>query len=149
MAYIPIWQTARLTLTSAQVKTLHGTPVQIIPAPGSGLGIVLAYPSAKLNYGGNNAFTAGASQTITLYYNNNTTSAWSTSTFIATTFITQAANAFYLPYLIGELGASHYAAGVLDNVNVALWNPVATEISGNAAGDNTIDITVIYAIVPF
>ncbi len=148
MAYIPIWQTARLTLTSAQVKTLHGTPVQIIPTPGSGLGIVLAYANAKLNYGGNNAFTAGASQAIGLYYNNTTTDIIADATFIPNAMITNTANAFTVTsFTITSL--INKAAGVLDNVNIAIYNPVATEISGNAAGDNTIDITVIYAILPF
>lgn len=148
MAYIPIWQTARLTLTSAQVKTLHGTPVQIIPTPGSGLGIVLAYANAKLNYGGNNAFTAGASQAIGLYYNNTTTDVIADTTFIPNAMITNTANAFTVTsFTITSL--VNKAAGVLDNVNIAIYNPVATEISGNAAGDNTIDVTVIYAIVPF
>jgi hypothetical protein len=148
MAYIPIWQTARLTLTSAQVKTLHGTPVQIIPTPGSGLGIVLAYANAKLNYGGNNAFTAGAAQAIGLFYNNTTTDIIADTTFIPNAMITNTANAFTVTsFTITSL--VNKAAGVLDNVNIAIYNPVATEISGNAAGDNTIDITVIYAIVPF
>lgn len=148
MAYIPIWQTARLTLTSAQVKTLHGTPVQIIPAPGSGLGIVLAYANAKLNYGGNNAFTAGASQAIGPFYNNTTTSIISDTSFISNAMITSTANAFTVsPFINATL--FNKAAGVLDNVNIAIYNPIATEISGNAAGDNTIDITVIYAILPF
>lgn len=148
MAYIPIWQTARLTLTSAQVKTLHGTPVQIIPAPGQGFGIVLAYATAKLNYGGNNAFTAGASQGIGLFYNNTTTNVIADILFIPNAMITNTANAFTVTsFTITSL--VNKAAGVLDNVNIAIYNTVATEISGNAAGDNTIDVTVIYAIVPF
>lgn len=147
MAYIPIWQTARLTLTSAQVKTIHGTPVQIIPTPGSGLGIVLAYANAKLNYGGNNAFTAGAAQAIGLYYNNTTTAIISDIAFISNGMLTNTANAFTVASFATAF--VNKAAGVLDNVNIAIYNPVATEISGNAAGDNTIDVTVIYAIVPF
>ena len=145
----PIWQTASHTLTNSEIKNLHGTPIQLIAAPGPGLGIMIFGGAVKLNYGGNNAFTAAASQTINIYYNNNTTECWGVSTFISNGFITGTANAFYLPTLVPNTTTTHNVTGVLDNVNVALYNSVATEISGNAANDNTIDVYVIYTIVTF
>jgi len=136
--------TVTKNLTSAQIKAIHATPIEIIAAPGSGKGIVIVSVAAKLNYGGSNNFTAAASQTISLYWNNGTTLA---SAAVANAFITQANNRFSVTPTTTVL--SNSAAGILDNVNIAAFNPIVTEIAGNAAGDNTIDIIAAYWIVTF
>lgn len=46
-------------------------------------------------------------------------------------------------------GAGVQSSGIYDNVNIAAYNSIATEITGNAANDNTIDIIVAYWIVTF
>jgi hypothetical protein len=140
---------ATVTLTSAQIKAIHGTPIQIIAAPGAGKGLVLVSAVAKFNYGGTNAFTAAASQTIGLYYNNSTTQLLSGNSFITNAMIVSTANAFSTVTSITNGNVQGAAAGVLDNVNIAAFNSVATEITGNAAGNNTIDIILAYWIVTF
>lgn len=137
---------ATKTLTSSQIKALHATPIEIIAAPGAGKGIAVLCSTAKLNYGGTNVFTAGASQQIGIYYNNNTTTI--SIAVVNTSTIVSSANKFCIQGA-GSLSSFNQVAGVLDNVNVAAWNNVSTEISGNAAGDNTIDIQVSYYIVTF
>ncbi len=137
---------ATKTLTNTNIKALHATPIEVIAAPGNGKGILIVSASYKFVYGGSNAFTAAASQTITLYYNNNTSLLISGSNFISNATITSTASKFGLNY---PLGFVDQAAGVIDNVNVAAWNSVATEITGNVANDNTIDIQVGYYIVTF
>lgn len=150
---LPTWQNAKFliankTLTSAQIKALRATPIEIIAAPGSGKGIVVVSATAKLTYGGTNAFTAAASQTIALYYNNNTTVVnGSLGNLIPNAMITSTANKFSINN--SAFVSNNQAAGVLDNVNVAAWNTVATEITGNAANNNTITINVGYYIVTF
>jgi hypothetical protein len=138
---------ATKTLTSAQIKAIHATPIEIIAAPGAGKGIFVINYSAKLVYGGTNPFTAAASQTIGLYFNNNTTSHVTGTNLIANAMITNTANAFTRASSVTGFG--NQAAGTLDNVNLAAYNSVATEISGNAAGNNTINITVYYTVVTF
>lgn len=139
---------ATKTLTSAQVKALRATPIEIIAAPGSGKGIVIVSATCKLNYGGTNVFTAGASQTIALYYNNNTTIVnGSLGNLCPNAMIVSSANKFSINN--SAFTSNNNSAGVLDNVNVAIWNTVATEITGNAANDNTISFTAAYYIITF
>ena len=138
------FQTVSITLTNSQIKNLHGTPVEIIAAPGAGKGIALVTICSQLNYGGTNVFTASAAQTIGLYYNNNTTSA---GTALSNTQIV--ANTNRKSILPNSSSLLSQAVGILDNVNIAAWNNNATEISGNAANNNTIDIIVAYLIVTF
>lgn len=138
--------TTTVTLTSAQIKTLHASPIQIIAAPGSGKGIGIIATAVKLNYGGTNVFVAGASQSIDLFYNNTTTP--TTFGLIPNAMIVSSANKFC--FVSTNLTDTNQAAGVLDNVNIAAYQSIsATEISGNAAGNNTIDITVVYAIITY
>lgn len=135
---------ATKTLTSAQVKLLNATPIEIVAAPGSGKGILVLGVATKLNYGGTNVFTAGAAQSIQLFYNNSTTQLL---VLLGNAMLVSAASKF--SYIQAFTALTNQSAGVLDNVNIAAKNPVATEISGNAAGDNTVDIILTYVIVTF
>lgn len=136
--------TVTKNITSAQIKTLHAVPIELIPSPGIGKGIVIVSTAAKFNYGGNNVFVASASQTISLYYNNGTTLYVNP---IPNTVIISNSNRFSIAPPTATLNST--VAGILDNVNMAIFNPIATEISGNAAGDNNIDFIVNYWIVTF
>jgi hypothetical protein len=143
----PVILAKTVTLTSAQIKAIHGTPIEIIPAPGSGKGIAVISAAYKFTYGGTNVFVAGASQSIGLYYNNNTTVLITGPFLVTNASIVGTANAFRPTSVFPTLNSA--AAGIYDNVNVAAYNSVATEISGNAANNNTIDIIVYYFIVTF
>lgn len=140
MAYLPIVQQKKITLTSAQVKALNAAPVVAIAAPGVGKVINVINAITKLNYG-SNAFNSGAGQTINLYYNNNVENI---SQIFSNPSISSSSNKFDLRTVSYNLG--NLSAGSIDNVNVAIHNPISTEIGGNASNDSTISIVINYII---
>ncbi len=135
----PILSTT-LDLTNTQIKALHGTPVQAIAAPGLGKVIVLVSVTGKFVYGGNNAFTAGAGQSVGLYYG---TTPAALAQIIPNGTLTGTQNA----YTIGAGSLAGTAATSLENIAINAYNPVATEITGNAANNNLINIFITYYIV--
>ncbi len=141
---LPILSTAVITLTSAEIKALHATPKTLVAAQGLGTVIVpIEIILGKFKYGGTNVFVAGAAQAVNIYYGIvqqfNVGSA-----FISNTALVAAASS----YGSGQsTGFSNIATSSLENVALTAWNSVATEISGNAANDNTITIIVKYYVV--
>lgn len=149
MAYDPLFKSKRVVLTSAQIKSIHATPIEILPAPGAGKGYFIMGCAAKFNYGGTNVFVAAAGQTIGLYYNNTVTSLITGNAFITNDVIIASANQFMLGFQNNFQDQSPDVAGILDNVNISAYNAAATEITGNAANNNTVDIIVYYTIITY
>lgn len=134
---------ASITLTSSQVKSLHSTPITAIAAPGAGLMINVIGAVTTLHYGGTNAFTASASQSIVLNYTNGAGVTalglnFGTAQITATTNTTVPSN---------SLGYASTATTNLTNTPIVAYQTVATEISGNAANNNTIVINITYNII--
>lgn len=127
-------------LTNAQIKALHATPIQIVAAPGVGKILVPVMLSITMTYGGTNVFVAGAGQTIALYYG----TALSVCLGLANTSITAA----YSSYCTNA-GSMFAGAGFSSVTNAALnlYSSSATEITGNAAGDNTIAYNLLYRTI--
>lgn len=137
---IPI-ETITITLTSSQIKNLNATPITIIPAQGAGKVITLVSAIGKFNYGGSNVFVAGAAQSVNMYYG--TTNA-ATGGFISNGQITSSATNYTIYYT--PVNLQNIPVANVENVAINAYNFVATEISGNAANDNTITITVKYFV---
>lgn len=129
-------------LTSAQIKALHATPINLIPAPSNSQVIQVLSMFSSFVYGGNNVFTAAAAQVVAVFYSTGTT--FSLVTSVNNTAIKASANSFNISNpSVGTYPATSLAAGQ----PITAYNSVATEISGNAANDNVINWTINYQIV--
>lgn len=126
------------TLTNSQIKNLHGTPVQAIAAPGSGNVIEVIHFISTMNYGGTNVFTAGAGQTINLYYGTAISLAVAQSNAAIVSASSQVSS--------GSVAFSGQPLSSATNTAVNFYNSSATEISGNAANNNTISYVIAYKI---
>ena len=128
-----------VTLTSAQIKALSATPITLLAAQGAGTSIVPLQIQAKMTYGGTNVFTAP--QDITVKYT--TSVANFLAVIVGTGFIDQAVSMYNLTGIDQDVIA---AATVVENAAVILFNEAAA-ITGNAAGDNTVTVTMIYTVL--
>lgn len=128
------------TLTSSQIKNLHATPITFLAAQGVGTVIVIISIAGKMNYGGNNVFTAAAAQTVTLNYGTGN----SIGSIMSNADIKAASTQFTITTPASQTPATNAA---VDNVTVNFFNSVATEIGGNAANDNTITYSITYRVV--
>jgi hypothetical protein len=135
-------QTAKVILTSQQVKSLYATPIVIIPAQGVGTFINVFNAVAKMTYGGTNVFVAAANQSISLYYNNEAGEP-AIETIIINSNISASSNQIGF----SSLQADNAGATAFENVPIVALNPQSTEISGNAANNNTITVVVNYQVL--
>jgi hypothetical protein len=148
---LPSWSAAagggfmatQVVLTAAQVKALRATPITIVAAPGAGKFINVVTMAWKLTYGGTSAFTAAVGQTIPLAYTNVSGTPLATSGF-SNSSITATSNQIGYAVMTNSLGI---ASTSRENQPIVAYNSSATEITGNAANDNTITVSVTYQIL--
>ncbi len=133
------------TLTNAQIKALHATPIQIISAPGVGSVIRIITGVGKMVYGGTNVFTAAASQTINLYFGAGTTSIWVVPLLTNAMIVASATQISSITPT--SVAFATTVNSTIDNQPVYLYNPIATEITGNAANNNTVNWSISYQVI--
>ena len=130
-----------VTLTSAQIKALHATPITIIPAPAAGQMILVNQAVGQLNYGGSNAFVNAGGQNISLYFGN------STNSLASNPLMTYAQIVATSNQIAAPAGVANGPSTSILATAIVASQPSATEISGNAANDNTIKVDVWYQII--
>ena len=142
-------QLASVVLTSAQVKALNATPITLVAAQGAGTVIVPAGTIVcKKFYGGSNVWVGGASQTIELVYGSTSTTGITLQSVVGSTQITNTNTQYTFPLKDDDFGAGGLIlAADCENLGIFVKNPIGTEISGNAANDNTISIVMPYYVV--
>ena len=125
-------QTATVTLTSAQLRHLHASPVQLVATPGAGQFVDIISAAYQYKVGSTPYSTdAGGSFVI-----------WPSAIYpiAATGFIDQTSNTVAVA---GKSTETVYQT-VVENTAIMLRNDSATEWSG---GDGTVTITVSYRVV--
>ncbi len=141
-------QVATLTLTSQQIKALVATPQTFIAAPGVGKVICLASPiwSSKV-YGGSNVFVAGSSQVVNLFYGTTIAAVVGGATGIfVNAAIVSTSSVIVNPQPVVITTSPIVLLSTYQNTALVIRNSTATEISGNAANNNTMTFTALYYI---
>lgn len=129
-----------VTLTRAQVIALRATPVSIIAAQGAGLVLEFISGMVFAVYGGSNVFTNP--QNMALRYKD-TGGTICSGTITAAGLIDQAASeAESIPNVAGAIMTK---AGC-DNQAIVIHNTGASEITGNAAANNTIVVQAAFRV---
>lgn len=130
-----------VTLTSAQVKALAATQIELVAAQGAGSIIQFMGATLKLNYGGSNAFTETADNLVIKYTD---ASGVAVSDVIENTgFIDQTADTYTFAVPVKD---PIVAASAGENAALVLDNNGDGEIAGNAANDNTLTVRVYYVV---
>ena len=133
---------AEVTLISAQIKLIRATPITIAIAPGAGLTANFRFAQLFSKYGGTNAFT-GAQNLAFRYVDGagvTISQAVTGAAFLDTTG-NVVTNGLALVNAIATQAQCENKAIVIHNVGAA-------EITGNAAGDNTITVRIYYHVLP-
>ena len=126
------------TLTAAQVLALNATPVQLLPAPGANLAIVLRAVLLELLYGGT-AYTNGSNANIQFLANATLVSDVTQANFNG--LITATANSILLvdsPFINTVLAKANLVNQPL-NVNLT---------AALAAGNSPLQISTFFSVVP-
>lgn len=127
--------TVKVSLSSAEILALNGTPKELIAAPGSGKIIQPIATMYRYNYG---TLTYNTNQTMQLYYNG------FVGNTITNTLLSRTESAILRQGAISTTSLT-YLTATQDIVNKAFMLSVQT---GNpAAGDGTLDVYITYTII--
>ncbi len=128
----------QIILTSSQVKNLLATPIEVVPAQGANVYIIVIGCYGKLTYG-TSVFTN--SQRIGLYYKNGATYNVTGFSVTDTTQLAASSSQAFVGKSRNNIPFS-IAIGDVANHSLVIMNEGASEITGNAGNDNTVTINV-------
>ncbi len=129
----------RRTLTSQEIKNLHATPIEMVPAPGVDKINVVVSNIGRFEYGGSNTFTV-VGQVIMLYYG--------TSQNITPLAAAPELGGTVDFYSMGAgVTTANFLASDIENAPLTAYVSSVTEISGNAADDNTLTVEIQYYVM--
>jgi hypothetical protein len=135
-------QTATVTLSSAQIKSLAGAPVQLVPAPGAGNTIVVSSLVSTLTYG-TVAYTDAGAVSLSLRYDvGPSTVGTSCSALYNVIAGSTSQTGVDVPNPVINPNPSPVAN--VQNKALVLVNTGANDF---AAGDGTVTLTVSYQVV--
>jgi hypothetical protein len=134
LAYTPVeYYEAELSITSAQVLALNGTPLTIVAAPGSGKYIDVVSATSQMTY----VSAAYATNTTLQLINDGATVAQAQDTAILISTVTK--NTKFQQVTAATAGQTQIIANTALQVKVGTGNPIT--------GDSAIKVSVIYRIV--
>jgi hypothetical protein len=133
------------SLTNAQIKALHGTPIQLLAAPGAGKIIACIQVWLKLVYGGTNAFTGAAGQTVNIVYGTAGSISFASNIVMQNAALTDTKTNYNLLGVGADI--QDIASTSLENLGLFAYNASTSEINGNAANNNTITYLITYQVI--
>ena len=136
---VEITLSASVTLTSAQIKALATTQIELIAAPGADKVIQVLGIQMILNYGSNVLTEPSAPDDLEVVYN---TAGGTSIADVIGDFVISAADTIAQPQIKNNAGL---AASTMVNKAVVLDNN-GSDYGGNAGADTTLTVKCIYVI---
>ncbi len=135
-------QTATVTLSSAQIKSLAGAPVQLLPAPGASGTIIVTNLVSTLNFG-TVAYTDAGAVSLSVRYDVGPSTV-GTNFSALYNVITSSASQTGVDVPDPVINPNPSPVANVQNKALVLVNTGANDF---AAGDGTLTVTVTYQIV--
>lgn len=134
---------SRTIVTSAQIKDLVANPVELIPAQGANTLINPINITGYLSYGGTSSFVDASGQGINIKINGMNVVNFDNFMMTSTNDLIEGYTAVSGGVWNGIDPSTYF------NQPMTLINGSGTDISGNAADDNTITIDIIYQVLTY
>ena len=135
-------QTANVTLSSAQIKSLSTTPVQLVPAPGDGNTIVVYSLVSSLNFG-TAPYTDAGGAVLYLRYDVGPAAA-GTACAVLYNVITASGSETGVDVPNAVINPNPAPIAAVQNKPLVLVNAGSNDF---AAGDGTVKLTITYQVV--
>lgn len=127
------------TITNSEIKALNTTPITLVSAPAAGKAISVISTTVRFNYGGSNVFVSGGNLTIAA-----TNASGQVQGSINPAIYTGSVDKVYAVAPGNAVGSA--TINTLEAQPIVLTTATSNP-TGNAANDNTMDVSVLYQII--